>query len=54
MGLNPISVNAFPCRIKLLSVVKILIFLLIRSLARFIMFNIFEHHLAMAYEFLCL
>ena len=54
MGSNPSSVNAFPCRVKLVSVVKILVFLLIRFLAIFIMFNIFEHHLAMAYEFLCL
>ena len=54
MGSNPISVNAFPCRVKLVSVVKILVFLLVRFLAIFIIFNIFEYHLAMTYEFLCL
>lgn len=34
---------AFPCCVELLSFVKILVFALIKVLARFVIFDIFEH-----------
>ena len=34
---------AFPCCVELLSFVKILVFALIKFLARFVVFNVFEH-----------